>query len=117
MGAPTWPPSPPRSEAPPAKPGRSSILQRGRSGTFATASGLNEHSSHSLPGGESMTMKKLITLIAMIVLASSELARAAVPVTITREDQRDVMVTIYNGNLGLVKDVRETRLGAGTTSV
>ncbi|MGH7324113.1 MAG: DUF4139 domain-containing protein, partial [Candidatus Rokuibacteriota bacterium] len=32
----------------------------------------------------------------------------------TGEAQRDVMVTVYNGNLGLVKDVREARLPAGT---
>ncbi|HTO12629.1 MAG TPA: DUF4139 domain-containing protein [Candidatus Binatia bacterium] len=33
--------------------------------------------------------------------------------TVTRETQKDMMVTIYNGNLGLVKDVREVRLPAG----
>ena len=44
-------------------------------------------------------------------------AAAAAPVTITRESQREVMVTIYNGNLGLVKDVREVRLTPGTGEV
>jgi len=44
-------------------------------------------------------------------------AAAAAPVTITRESQREVMVTIYNGNLGLVKDVREVRLAPGTGEV
>ena len=35
----------------------------------------------------------------------------------TREDQRDLALTIYNGNLGLVKDVREVRLGGGSGTV
>jgi len=38
---------------------------------------------------------------------------AAAPVTITAADQRDVMLTVYNGNLGLVKEIREVRLGEG----
>ena len=54
-----------------------------------------------------------VTLAALLcgVLVSD--AQAA-PLAITREDQREVSVTIYNGNLGLVKDVREARLPAGT---
>jgi hypothetical protein len=36
---------------------------------------------------------------------------------ITRDSQKDVMVTIYNGNLGLVKDMREVRLPAGLSDV
>ncbi|MBI4587273.1 MAG: DUF4139 domain-containing protein, partial [Candidatus Rokubacteria bacterium] len=35
----------------------------------------------------------------------------------TQQDQRDLSVTIYNGNLGLVKDVREVRLGSGNGAV
>jgi hypothetical protein len=42
---------------------------------------------------------------------------AASPQAITRDDQRDVMVTIYNGNLGLVKDVRQARLHGGVVDV
>lgn len=38
---------------------------------------------------------------------------AAAPVKITAAEQRDLMITVYNGNLGLVKDVREVRLDAG----
>ena len=38
---------------------------------------------------------------------------AAATLAVTRETQKDVMVTIYNGNLGLVKDVREVRLPTG----
>jgi hypothetical protein len=58
-------------------------------------------------------------LLALLVLfASSAMpADAAQPLTVTREAQRDLMVTIYNGNLGLVKDVRETRLPAGTSEI
>src|SRR3970282_2573223 len=33
------------------------------------------------------------------------------------QDQRDLALTIYNGNLGLVKDVREVRLGSGSRQV
>ncbi len=38
---------------------------------------------------------------------------AAAPVRITAADQREVMVTVYNGDLGLVREVREARLGEG----
>ncbi|MBI2161255.1 MAG: DUF4139 domain-containing protein [Candidatus Rokubacteria bacterium] len=41
----------------------------------------------------------------------------AAPLGVTREDQKDVMVTIYNGNLGLVKDVRDARFPAGVTEI
>ncbi len=58
----------------------------------------------------------LITLILLGLLSTTPLAVAA-PLAITHETQRDVMVTIYNGNLGLVKDVREVRLPAGTSEV
>ena len=36
---------------------------------------------------------------------------------VTAQDQRDLALTIYNGNLGLVKDVREVRLGSGSRQV
>ena len=51
-----------------------------------------------------------------LLLWSSNLAAAA-PQSITRDDQKNVMVTIYNGNLGLVKDTREIRLDAGMLEV
>ncbi len=58
-------------------------------------------------------------LIALLMLGALALPTAApaTPPAITLEMQKDVMVTIYNGNLGLVKDVREIRLPAGTTDV
>jgi hypothetical protein len=61
-------------------------------------------------------MKRSIALSLLAVVAITRLAWAT-PVTITRDDQRDLMVTIYNGNLGLVKDTREARLEAGTAEV
>jgi hypothetical protein len=57
------------------------------------------------------------TLLALAVLSPGSPAGAAPPLAITRESQRDLMVTIYNGNLGLVKDTRETRLPAGMSEV
>jgi len=55
-----------------------------------------------------------IALTLLVLFATTEApARAATPRSVTHEDQRDVMVTIYNGNLGLVKDVREARFPAG----
>ena len=63
-----------------------------------------------------------IALTLLVLCATTEAlgatpALAVTPRAVTREDQRDVMVTIYNGNLGLVKDVRETRFPAGTSEV
>jgi hypothetical protein len=59
---------------------------------------------------------RLIALTLLGVFATSEVALAA-PLGVTREDQKDVMVTVYNGNLGLVKDVREARFPAGVTEI
>jgi hypothetical protein len=56
--------------------------------------------------------KQLIAFILALLIGLPHAAGAA-PVSITGADQRDVMVTVYNGNLGLVKDVREIRLDAG----
>ena len=58
----------------------------------------------------------LIALLLLCALVTPPAAQAVAP-AITRETQKDVMITIYNGNLGLVKDVREIRLPAGTTEV
>ena len=44
-------------------------------------------------------------------------AAAAAPMTVTQDQQQDVAVTVYNGNLGLVKDTRELGLGPGTHEV
>ena len=61
-------------------------------------------------------MKRAIALSLLSVLWLTQLAWAA-PVSITGADQRDLMVTIYNGNLGLVKDTREARFDAGLSEV
>jgi len=61
-------------------------------------------------------MRRLIAASVLSVLWITQ-AAAAMPVAVTETDQRDVMVTIYNGNLGLVKDTREVRLDAGTLEV
>jgi len=61
-------------------------------------------------------MPTLVALLLLCALVAPGAVRAAPP-AITRETQKDVMVTIYNGNLGLVKDVREIRLPAGTSEV
>src|SRR5882724_766364 len=60
--------------------------------------------------------KRLIALTLVAALWCAQLAAAA-PQAITRDDQKDLMVTIYNGNLGLVKDTRETRFDAGMLEV
>src|SRR5436190_8461939 len=60
--------------------------------------------------------KRLIALTLAAVLSYGQIVHAT-PRAITRDDQRDVMVTIYNGNLGLVKDTREAKLDAGTLEV
>jgi hypothetical protein len=59
--------------------------------------------------------RKLAALVMLYLFAAAQ--TAAAPLPITRESQKDVMVTIYNGNLGLVKDARDVRLPAGTTEV
>jgi len=56
--------------------------------------------------------KRLTAFILALALGLPHAAGAA-PVAITAADQREIMVTVYNGNLGLVKDVREVRLDGG----
>jgi hypothetical protein len=56
--------------------------------------------------------KRLIVFTVAGLLGAAPIAGAS-PVKITAAEQRDVMLTVYNGNLGLVKDVREVRLDAG----
>jgi hypothetical protein len=69
-------------------------------------------------------LTRLIALAILTTLAAGPAAAAressggkTPPLTITRETQADVMVTIYNGNFGLVKDVRDLALGAGLSEV
>jgi len=62
-------------------------------------------------------MKTLLIASTLALVLSTAPLAAAAPVGVTRDDQREVMVTIYNGNLGLVKDLREARLPAGVHEV
>jgi hypothetical protein len=57
-------------------------------------------------------MRQLIAWALLLAVGTAE--AATTPLAITRDGQKDMMVTIYNGNLGLVKDTREVRLPAGT---
>jgi hypothetical protein len=57
---------------------------------------------------------RVLALLLLLVFAAAQAASAAT-LAVTREVQKDVMVTIYNGNLGLVKDVREVRFPVGMT--
>ncbi|MGH7313549.1 MAG: DUF4139 domain-containing protein [Candidatus Rokuibacteriota bacterium] len=56
-------------------------------------------------------MRQLIAWALLLAVGTAE--AAPTPLAVTRDGQKDVMVTIYNGNLGLVKDTREVRLPAG----
>src|SRR5256884_4449455 len=67
-------------------------------------------------GGDDVMKQPLIASILIAALATGQPATAA-PVSVTRDDQREVMVTIYNGNLGLVKDLRDARFPAGVSEV
>jgi len=57
-------------------------------------------------------MKRTVAIALMLTTSLASGAEAA-QVAVGRDAQTDVMVTIYNGNLGLVKDVRKTRLPTG----
>ena len=61
-------------------------------------------------------VRQIVALVVAVTLAGAQLTEAASQ-AITRESQKDVMVTIYNNNLGLVKDTREAKLDAGTLEV
>jgi hypothetical protein len=64
--------------------------------------------------------KKILATIGLVILfgagavpARSEASR----ISSTQEQQREVAITIYNGNWGLVKDVRELTMGPGGSEV
>src|SRR2546430_3415117 len=57
-------------------------------------------------------MKRTMAIVLTLATSLASGAEAA-QLAVGRDAQKDVMVTIYNGNLGLVKDVRETRLPTG----
>jgi hypothetical protein len=51
-------------------------------------------------------MKRLVVLITLISFLFSLQIGYAAPLTSTLKDQKDVAITIYNSNIGLVKDIR-----------
>ena len=61
-------------------------------------------------------MKKTLLMI-MTTLAAMSLALADEAVKSTLDDQKEIFVTVYNSNLGLVKDVREISLKPGTSEL
>jgi hypothetical protein len=64
-----------------------------------------------------LTIGILLSLAAHAFAAGQAAAAAAARATLTQEQQQDVAITIYNGNLGLVKDIRELALNPGTHEV
>ena len=58
-------------------------------------------------------MKKLVVLITLISFIFSIQIGYAAPLTSTLKDQQDVAITIYNSNMGLVKDTRLIDLKPG----
>jgi hypothetical protein len=58
-------------------------------------------------------MKRLIILVTLITFLLSIQTSFAAPLTSTLKDQQNVSVTIYNSNLGLVKDTRLIDLKPG----
>jgi hypothetical protein len=61
-----------------------------------------------------LPMKRSFILITLISLLLSVEAGYAAPLTSTLQDQQNVAVTIYNSNIGLVKDTRQIDLSRGT---
>jgi hypothetical protein len=59
-------------------------------------------------------MKKLVILVTLISFIFSIQIGYAAPLTSTLKDQQNVSVTIYNSNIGLVKDTRVIDLKLGT---
>ena len=67
-------------------------------------------------------MRRMIgVVLGVLVWLSTAVAGEAGSVAsrsmVTQDQQKDLAVTIYNGNLGLVKDVREFQLAVGTHEV
>ncbi|HSB77280.1 MAG TPA: DUF4139 domain-containing protein [Candidatus Methylomirabilis sp.] len=53
----------------------------------------------------------------LLGLTASAAPGAPARTTVTQGEQKDVAITVYNGNLGLVRDTRELSLGPGTHEV
>ena len=58
-------------------------------------------------------MKRLVAWLLLVSVPATGTAAHAASLSIGRGAQTDVMVTVYNGNLGLVKDVRQAQFPSG----
>ena len=65
---------------------------------------------------EGKTVKRIM-LVLLMSLFIAELCFAAEPVKSTLDDQKELYITIYNNNLGLVKDIREILLTKGISEL
>ena len=61
-------------------------------------------------------MKRIILVLAVSLIVAG-LSFAAEPVKSTLADQKELYITIYNSNLGLVKDIREISLVKGISEL
>ncbi len=61
----------------------------------------------------------LVASLGVILLGATASPAATAPArtTVTQDQQKDVAITVYNGNLGLVRDTRELSIGPGTHEV
>jgi hypothetical protein len=60
-----------------------------------------------------MAMKRLVALLLLVAVPATAPAAHGATLAVGRDTQTDVMVTVYNGNLGLVKDSRTAQLPVG----
>jgi hypothetical protein len=58
-------------------------------------------------------MKRLIVLVTLISLSFFTQIAYTAPLTSTLKDQQNVLITVYNSNVGLVKDTRLIDLKPG----
>jgi hypothetical protein len=62
-------------------------------------------------------MKRLVALLLLVLVPATAPAAHGATLAVGRDAQKDVMVTVYNGNLGLVKDTRGAQLPAGVHEI
>jgi hypothetical protein len=62
-------------------------------------------------------MQRLVALLLLLCVPATAPAAHGATLSVGRAAQTDVMVTVYNGNLGLVKDVRDVRLPPGVHEI
>jgi hypothetical protein len=65
-------------------------------------------------GGKKMKRIILVLVVSLIVVSANF---AAEPMKSTVDDQKEIYITIYNSNLGLVKDIREIPLSRGVSEL